>query len=176
MAAQKKRLLGHLGDSVTRLEDPPLVTGTGRFAADINFPHQVYMRIVRSPYAHGVIKSINTMAAKAHPGIFAVWTAADIEDVPPIDFREGSNPALALFRQYALARDRVRYVGDPVAAVFAWDPYTAEDAADLVVVEIAPLSVIASADDAPDWASTSPPARLVPTSAQLGSHRRALPV
>ena len=149
MAAEKKRLLGHLGDSVTRLEDPPLVTGTGRFAADINFPHQVYMRIVRSPYAHGVIKSIDTTAAKAHPDIFAVWTAADIEDVPPIDFREGSNPALALFRQYALARDRVRYVGDPVAAVFGKDPYITEDGAELVTLEIEELPVLIDANAPP---------------------------
>ncbi|MDA0653419.1 MAG: xanthine dehydrogenase family protein molybdopterin-binding subunit [Proteobacteria bacterium] len=149
MAVGTNRLLGHLGDSVPRLEDPPLITGRGRFVGDINFPNQLHMRIVRSPFAHGNIKSIDTAAAKAHPGVVAVWTNEDIADIPPIDFREGSNPALALFRQYALARDKVRYVGDPVAAVFAEDAYTAEDAAELVVIHVDELPVLLNADDPP---------------------------
>lgn len=149
MATGTNRLLGHLGDSVPRLEDPPLITGQGRFVGDVNFPDQIHMRIVRSPQAHGEIKSINTEAAKALPGVVAVWTSEDIKDVPPIDFREGSNPALALFRQYALARERVRYVGDPVAAVFAEDSYVAEDAAELVEIEIDELPVLINADDPP---------------------------
>ncbi len=149
MATGTNRLLGHLGDSVPRLEDPPLITGKGRFVGDINFPNQLHMRIVRSPFAHGTIKSVDTEAAKAHPGVVAVWTNEDIADIPPIDFREGSNPALALFRQYALARDKVRYVGDPVAAVFAEDAYVAEDAAELVVIHVDELPVLLNADDPP---------------------------
>ena len=149
MATGTNRLLGHLGDSVPRLEDPPLITGKARFVGDINFPNQLHMRIVRSPFAHGAITSIDTIAAKAHPGVVAVWTNEDIADIPPIDFREGSNPALALFRQYALARDKVRYVGDPVAAVFAEDAYTAEDAAELVVIHVDELPVLLNADDPP---------------------------
>jgi len=149
MATATNRMLGHLGDSVVRLEDPPLVKGQGRFVGDINFPHQLHMRIVRSPYAHGTIKSIDTSAAIAYPGVVAVWTTDDIQDIPPIDFREGSDPTLALFRQYPLARELVRYVGDPVAAVFAEDPYTAEDAAELVSLEIEPLPVLINADDPP---------------------------
>ncbi|MBO38641.1 MAG: xanthine dehydrogenase [Rhodospirillaceae bacterium] len=142
-------MLGHLGDSVERLEDPPLVTGKGRFVGDINFPDQLHMRIVRSAHAHGTIKSIDTSAAEAFPGVIAVWTNADIDDVPPIDFREGSDPTLALFRQYPLARELVRYVGDPVAAVFAEDPYTAEDAAELVILNIDPLPILINADETP---------------------------
>ncbi|MBI76991.1 MAG: xanthine dehydrogenase [Rhodospirillaceae bacterium] len=142
-------MLGHLGDSVVRLEDPPLVKGQGRFVGDINFPNQLHMRIFRSPYAHGKIKSIDTASALAYPGVVAVWTSDDIQDIPPIDFREGSDPTLALFRQYPLARELVRYVGDPVAAVFAEDPYTAEDAAELVNLEIEPLPVLINADDPP---------------------------
>jgi len=149
MATATNRMLGHLGDSVERLEDPPLVTGKGRFVGDINFPDQLHMRIVRSDHAHGKIISIDTSAAEAVPGVVAVWTTEDIYDVPPIDFREGSDPTLALFRQYPLARELVRYVGDPVAAVFAEDPYTAEDAAELVVIEIEPLPVLINADDTP---------------------------
>src|ERR1700677_1941732 len=134
-----------IGQSVTRLEDPPLVAGRGAFVGDINFPHQLHMRIVRSAHAHGRIVAIDAVTARALPGVFAVWTAADIADVPPIDFREGSIPALDPYRQPVLANGQVRYVGDPVAAVFAADPYIAEDAADLVTMEIEELPVLLDA-------------------------------
>jgi carbon-monoxide dehydrogenase large subunit/6-hydroxypseudooxynicotine dehydrogenase subunit gamma len=134
-----------IGQSVERLEDPPLVRGRGRFAADISFPHQLHMRIVRSNHAHGRIVAIDADAARALPGVVAVWTAADIADVPPVDFREGPIPSLAPFRQPVLATDKVRYVGEPVAAVFAEDPYVAEDAADLVAVTVEELPVLLSA-------------------------------
>ena len=82
-----------IGQSVARLEDPPLVTGRGQFAGDINFPHQLIMRVVRSAHANGRIISIDTAAARALPGVLAVWTTDDIADVPPVDLREGSIPA-----------------------------------------------------------------------------------
>ena len=75
----------YIGRSVPRLEDPPLVRGLGRFAGDISFPHQLHMRLARSPVAHGRIVTIDAAAARATPGVVAVWTAADIADVPPID-------------------------------------------------------------------------------------------
>ena len=138
-----------IGRSVLRLEDPPLVTGAGRFAGDISFPHQLHMRVVRSIHAHGNIVSVDTAAARATPGVVAVWTSADIADLPPIDFREGRIPALEPYRQPVLAREKVRYVGEPVAAVFAHDPYAAEDAADLVTMEIEELPVLLAADAEP---------------------------
>jgi aerobic carbon-monoxide dehydrogenase large subunit len=138
-----------IGQSVTRLEDPPLVRGRGRFAGDISFPHQLHMRIVRANYAHGNIAAIDSSAARAVAGVVAVWTAADIADVPPIDFREGQIPALEPYRQPVLATEKVRYVGEPVAAVFADDPYVAEDAAELVSVEIEELPVLLAADAEP---------------------------
>jgi len=134
---------------VLRLEDPPLVAGAGRFAGDISFPHQLHMRVVRSSHAHGNIVSVDTAAARATPGVVAVWTSADIADLPPIDFREGRIPALEPYRQPVLAREKVRYVGEPVAAVFAHDPYAAEDAADLVTMEIEELPVLLAADAEP---------------------------
>jgi carbon-monoxide dehydrogenase large subunit len=137
-----------IGQSVARLEDPPLVTGRGQFAGDINFPHQLFMRVVRSAHAHGRIAAIDAVAARALPGVFAVWTATDISEVPPVDFREGSIPALAPYRQPVLAKERVRYVGDPVAAVFAENSYLAEDAADLVAVEIDELPPLLDAQAA----------------------------
>jgi carbon-monoxide dehydrogenase large subunit len=138
-----------IGRSVLRLEDPPLLKGCGRFAGDISFPHQLHMRVVRSNHAHGRIASVDAGAARAMPGVVAVWTAGDIADLPPIDFREGRIPSLEPYRQPVLARDRVRYVGEPVAAIFAHDPYTAEDAADLVTVSIEELPVLLAADAEP---------------------------
>ena len=137
---------GLIGRPLARLEDPPLVAGQGRFASDISFPGQLTMRVVRSPSAHGTIVSIDTEQARALPGVFAVWTATDVADIPPIDVRLTRVEGLGPYRQPVLAKERVRYVGEPVAVVFASDAYVAEDAADLVTVEIEELPVIMSAD------------------------------
>ena len=134
-----------IGASVTRLEDEPLVRGEGCFAGDISFPHQLHMRVVRSAHAHGRILSIDTAEARRLDGVFAIWTINDVADLPPIEFREGPNERLAPYRQPVLARDIVRYSGEPVAVVFAEDPYVAEDAADMVVVDIEELPVVVDA-------------------------------
>jgi carbon-monoxide dehydrogenase large subunit len=125
-----------VGRSVHRLEDGPLLTGQGRFAADVNFPGQLHMRVVRSPLAHGRLLAIDASEALALPGVAAVWTAADVAAIPPIDFRQVRVPGLKPYRQSVLASGKVRYVGDPVAVVFAEDPYLAEDAAGLVFADI----------------------------------------
>jgi aerobic carbon-monoxide dehydrogenase large subunit len=138
-----------VGASVLRLEDAPLVTGRGLFAADVSFPAQLHMRVVRSPLAHGRIVGINTAAAKRSPGVVAIWTIADIAELPPIDFRDDRVEPLIPYRQPLLARTRVRYVGEPVAVVFAEDPYQAEDAADLVTLDIEALAPVLSTDEAP---------------------------
>ncbi len=134
-----------IGASVTRLEDQPLLTGRGAFVDDISFPGQLHMRMARSPEAHGRILSVDVSAALAMPGVYAAWTASDVADVPAIEFREGPIEKLAAWRQHILARERVRYVGEPIAAIFAEDAYIAEDAAALVVVEIEPLQPIMDA-------------------------------
>lgn len=142
-AAAKPKLIGQ---SVTRKEDGPLLRGQGKFVADINFPNQVYMRVVRSTYAHGKIVSVNLAPALEIPGVVAAWSFADVSEIPPIDFRLTRLEQLAAYRQTILAEDKVRYVGDPVAVVFAEDPYLAEDAAEHVEVEIEELPVILHAD------------------------------
>ncbi len=142
MPEQKQKFIGR---SVARLEDRPLLTGQGRFAADISFPGQWHMRVVRSPVAHGKLKSIDARPALALPGVHAVWTFADIAHIPPIGFRLTGLSALEPYRQTALANDIVRYVGEPVAAVFADDAYLAEDAADLVALDIEPLPAVLDA-------------------------------
>src|SRR5258708_15287793 len=89
-----------LGRSVTRIEDLPLVTGNGRYAGDINFPHQLHMRLVRATHAHGRIVSIDTAAAPGLPGGVAGWTNADIADPSPIDLRpDKTSEALQPLRQ-----------------------------------------------------------------------------
>src|SRR5215831_13561625 len=129
--------MSFVGRSVTRLEDRPLVTGRGAFAADVAFPRMLHMRVVRSGHAHGRIMSIDASAARAMTGVIAVWTSADVSEIPPIDFRLTRVEGLAPYRQPILARQRVRYVGEPVAAVFASDPYVAEDAAEVVELDLA---------------------------------------
>src|SRR5580692_423993 len=141
--------MAFVGRSVPRLEDPPLITGRGLFAADVSFAHQLHMRVVRSAHAHGRIVSIDARAALAADGVIAVWTAVDVADIPPIDFRLTRIEGLEPYRQPILATDRVRYVGEPVAVVFAADPYLAEDAADLVTVEIEVLPELLAADATP---------------------------
>src|ERR1700693_6224946 len=105
-----------VGRSVQRLEDFPLVTGQGAFAADIAFPQQLHMRVVRSAYAHAALVSIDAAAARAAPGVHAVWTAADVKKIPPIDFRLTRGEGLEPYRQHVLASDRMRYVGEPIGA------------------------------------------------------------
>src|SRR5215469_5417823 len=144
-----------IGESVLRLEDPPLLTGRGCFGADLSFPHQLHMRVVRSARAHGRIRVINTAAALAAPGVVAVWISRDIADLPAIGLRGGIGTSqadvvrLTPYLQPVLARERVRYIGEPVAAVFAEDPYLAEDAADLVDVRVEELPILLAAEDPP---------------------------
>ena len=138
-----------IGRSVPRLEDRPLLTGQGRFAADISFPGQWHMRVVRSAVAHGTLKSVDASRALALPGVHAVWTAADVAHIPPIPFRLTGLTSLEPYRQPVLAQEVVRYVGDPVAVVFAADAYVAEDAADLVEVEVEHRRAMLSATEEP---------------------------
>ena len=151
-----------IGRSVRRLEDPPLLTGQGQFAADISLPNQLHMRVVRSPVAHGRIIGIDVRDAVSMPGVVAVWTTADVHEIPPIDFRQEGLAELYPYRQPILATNRVRYVGEPVAVVFAEDSYMVEDAADMVYVDIEelpavldPLSEPAAFDDVHSTAAGS---------------------
>ncbi len=125
-----------VGRSVPRLEDRPLLTGQGRFAADISFPGQWHMRVVRSTVAHGKIKSIDARQRSSCPACTRCGRSADVAHIPPIPFRLTGLKTLEPYRQPVLAKDVVRYVGEPVAVVFAENAYLAEDAADLVVLDI----------------------------------------
>jgi carbon-monoxide dehydrogenase large subunit len=122
-----------------RLEDDPLVRGLGRYAADVPLPGQTQAYFVRSPHAFADIRSIDTAAAKAAPGVVGVLTAADMEGIgnvsqhPPLAGRGGQK--LLVPHRPALAGTTVRHVGEPVAVVIAETPAAAQDAAELVTVE-----------------------------------------
>src|SRR5262245_35465612 len=139
----------YVGQSVTRVEDLPLVTGRGRYAADISFPGQLHMRVVRSGHAHGRLIAIDTMRARAARGVQAVWTSAEIPEIGRITLRDGFDARLEPYLQPVLAEKRVRYVGEPVAVVFAENAYLAEDAAELVSVEVEELPAVLDAHNAP---------------------------
>jgi aerobic carbon-monoxide dehydrogenase large subunit len=138
-----------IGKSVLRLEDLPLVTGRGRYVADISFPGELHMRVVRSSHAHGNVLSIDMSRAQAAAGVIAVWTAADIAGLKPISLREGPDARLDPYLQPVLAGKRVRYVGEPLAVVFAENPYLAEDAAEVVGVEVEELPAVLQAHEDP---------------------------
>ncbi|MGY3616094.1 xanthine dehydrogenase family protein molybdopterin-binding subunit [Bradyrhizobium sp. USDA 10063] len=146
--------MSFVGRSLRRIEDRPLLLGQGAFAADCNWPGQLHMRVVRSPVAFGRIIGVETEEAAALEGVVAIWTIADVDDLPPIDFRQMGLERLAPYRQFVLARDYVRYVGEPVAIVVAVDPYVAEDAADLVFCDIEELE--------PQLDATAEPAAFMP--------------
>ena len=131
-----------IGKSVLRLEDRPLLVGEGRFLADISFDGEVHLRVVRSDVAHGVLHGVDLSEVLAAEGVVAAWSAAEVAHIPPIEFRMTGVDVLRPYCQRVLARDRVRYVGDPVAVVIAEDPYLAEDAAELAFADIEPLDPV----------------------------------
>ncbi|MEY3553345.1 MAG: hypothetical protein RL735_1693 [Pseudomonadota bacterium] len=129
-----------VGQAVPRTEDPVLLRGEGRYTDDVSLDGQLHMAMVRSPHAHGTIHHIETQAARAMPGVVAVYTAADLAAYRPQTSRmplknaDGS-PMRAPMRP-ALAQDRVRFVGDPVACVVARTAHEARVAAETVGLEI----------------------------------------
>jgi aerobic carbon-monoxide dehydrogenase large subunit len=137
-----------IGQAVRRTEDVRFITGKGRYADDESDPRQAYAVFLRSPHAHGRIKSIAVDAARRAPGVLAVYTGADIaaaklgtiQCVAPLKNRDGSNyfnPGRPL-----LAQNKVRHVGDPVALVIAESVNAAKDAAELIEVDYEVLPAV----------------------------------
>src|SRR5215469_11790648 len=143
-----------VGQPVRRKEDDTLVRGKGKYTDDFSLPGQVYGWMVRSSHAHGIIKGIDTSAAKAMPGVLGVWTGADLASANynpficgmPLKSRDGS-PLLQTNRM-PLATDKVRYVGDPVAFVVAETLAQARDAAEAVELDIESLPAVTDAAEA----------------------------
>src|SRR5438128_2613666 len=114
--------MGYVGASLRRKEDAKLLRGEGRYAADVRIAGLLQATIVRSPHAHARLRGVDARAALKLPGVVAVVAAADLPaDLQPIPLRLTSYPGLTDCLQYPLARDKVRYVGDPVAIVVAED-------------------------------------------------------
>ena len=134
-----------IGQPVTRFEDPRLLRGQGRFINDVNMHGQAYAVFVRSPHAHANIRSIDIEAAKAAPGVVAVYTGHDVKadglGMPKANMprkRPDGSPMYAPQRP-PLITDRVRYVGDPMVMVIAGTLAQAKDAAELVEIDYEPL-------------------------------------
>ncbi len=143
-----------IGQPVPRAEDPVLLRGEGKYSDDWNLADQVYCWIVRSPYAHGIIRGIDTEAARTVPGVLAVYTAADLEagGIGPLPARQVMNnrdgtPMLQPVR-HALATDKVRHVGEAVAAVIGDSFAAAKDGAEAVELDIEPLPAVTEPSEA----------------------------
>src|SRR5215471_12127710 len=148
----------YTGASIKRAEDPRILTGAGRYVDDIKLPGMLHAAFVRSPLAHARVLSVDVSAARALPGVVAVFTGAELEaiTVPGPDALmaliggEGPTPEFTL-----LATDKVRFAGDPVAIVIAESRYVAEDGCELVEVEYDDLPPVTNASFALD--PSSPP-------------------
>ncbi len=136
------------GKKISRIEDPRLLTGQAQFIDDIEIPGMLHAAFYRSDYAHARIKSIDVSAALKRPGVVAVYTAEDFGDfwkpgplqVPPPAAIPGS-----VFNARTLvpiAKDKVRFSGEPIAVVIAESRYIAEDAFVDIFVDLEPLEVV----------------------------------
>jgi aerobic carbon-monoxide dehydrogenase large subunit len=143
-----------VGQSVRRLEDPRLIQGLGHYSDDVNLARQAHAVVVRSPHAHARIRGMDAAVAREAPGVLAVLTGADVAhdglgNLPTDSARKrrDGSPAFTPPRP-ALARDRVRHVGDPVALVVAQTREQATDAAALVAVNYEPLTAVTATAEA----------------------------
>ena len=138
-----------IGKSVKRVEDKRFITGYGNYVDDIVLPRQTYASFVRSPYGHAKILSVDTSAAKAMPGVVAIYTGAHVENVNgvpcgwQVNFKNGNH--MKEPKHPLLVADRAKHVGDPVAVVIAESSAQAFDAAQAVVVEYEELPAVVDA-------------------------------
>jgi aerobic carbon-monoxide dehydrogenase large subunit len=140
-----------LGMPIKRGEDPRLVSGSGAYLEDVALPGLVHLVIARSPYAHARIKRVDRSAARSAPGVLAILTGSDLDaviprDLPgdwPSDFEDDRRPPNPL-----LARDKARFVGDPVVAVIAETRAQAQDAIDAIEIDFEPLPTVSDPEAA----------------------------
>ena len=143
-----------IGQPVPRAEDPTLLRGEGRYTDDISLPGQVWCAMVRSPYAHGTIRRIDTTRARSMPGVLGVFTGADLAAAGygtmkcTLPLKNADGTPLRNIERPALATDKVRFVGDPIAFVVAESRVEARDAAEAVGLDIEPLPAVTEASAA----------------------------
>jgi aerobic carbon-monoxide dehydrogenase large subunit len=152
MATSGSVIGGLIGASVKRVEDPRFLTGQGHYVDDMKLPGMAYAAFLRSAYAHARI-AVDASEARALPGVYAVFTAADLAGVINPITGDTSMPGTKALPHTALASDKVRFVGDLIAMVVAESRYVAEDAADLIQVDYDPLPPVPSIAVALDPAS-----------------------
>ena len=135
-----------IGASPRRTEDRRLLTGAGRYLDDLARAGLLHLGVVRSVHAHARIVTVRTAGARARPGVVAAWSAADLpEAARPMPGSYGGGQKGRPWAQPILARERVRYVGEPVAVVVAADPYRLAGALDAVIVDYEPLPALVDA-------------------------------
>ena len=140
-------MTGLVGQPLRRREDERFLLGRGRYMADIVLPGALFLHMVRSPHAHARIGGIDSDAACTRPGVVGVFTAADLAELGPIPCSTAvaTEGPMHVPRRYALAADRVRYVGEPVAFTVATSAAVAQDAAEAVDVIYEPLPCVVEA-------------------------------
>src|SRR3954452_8532904 len=143
---------GQIGRSARRVEDRRFLTGQGRYVEGISLSGELHMHVVRSPYGHAAIEGIDTAAARAMPGVRGVFTAADLDadGIGPLPCiaQVATVAPMIVPPRFALARDRARHVGDPVAFIVADSIDQARDAAERVAVAYRPLPAVIEATEA----------------------------
>ncbi|NQV96508.1 MAG: molybdopterin-dependent oxidoreductase [Acidimicrobiaceae bacterium] len=139
-----------IGTRLLRREDPPLLTGEAKFTNDLNIPGALHLAVLRSPYAHARIVSINTAAALAIPGVVAVYAGKDLQSTwaGPMPCAWPVTPEMKNPPHFPLAIDKVCYVGDGVAAVLATNETASRDALDAIDVEYEPLKAVVDLEEA----------------------------
>jgi carbon-monoxide dehydrogenase large subunit len=149
-----------IGARVLRAEDPRILTGRGRYVDDVVLPGMLHAAFKRSTVPHGRLVSVDVSAARALPGVVAVYTGEDLARFTNPAAPGGAigmdlMPGLRSPAVHGLATDKVRYVGDPIALVVAEDRYVAEDAVELIEEDIEFLDAVVTYEDALD--PTKPP-------------------
>src|SRR5215813_15362749 len=148
----------YVGRSLLRREDRRLLTGRGQFIADLELPRMLHAAFIRSPLAHARIRSVDLSPAAAAPGVALALSGADLARLlPPLPDTQLSLPSKWMSRvqhefhnpqQPGLAYDKVRHVGEAVAVIVAESRYAAEDAAELVTLDLDPLPAVVDAESA----------------------------
>ncbi|MGE4529409.1 MAG: xanthine dehydrogenase family protein molybdopterin-binding subunit, partial [Rhodospirillaceae bacterium] len=136
------------GQAIRRVEDLRFLRGAGRYTDDVTLPNQAVGYVLRSPYAHCDITGLDVEAARQAPGVLGVFTCADLDaagigDLPVVVVPKGTDgERMAVPPRPALARDRARYVGEPVAFIVAATLDQAKDAADLIIFDADPVDAV----------------------------------
>ena len=142
------------GKSVKRLEDQQLLLGAGQYTNDVTLPGQSYLVFLRSPYPHAKITRLDTLAAKAMPGVYGLITGQDLlaagvkPMARPMNFKRADGGPLSSTTRYPLATDTVRFVGEPIAAVVADTEENARNAVEAIQIEFDPLQSASTLADA----------------------------